>query len=81
MKIHQIDKEDMKLYEKITVPLGDLTNIAVLFQRVRINLRDAVGSENEAEKKRDIENIKKFRETISEEADKFEKTILTDEGR
>ena len=39
-KIHQINEADIKLYEKITVPLSDMGDMAVKYQRVRINLRD-----------------------------------------
>ncbi len=78
--IKQINVQDEKLYEKITVPLGDLANIAVAFQRVRINLRDVVESKDENEDKLYRENIRKLRETITERSDRFEKTILTEEG-
>jgi methyl-accepting chemotaxis protein len=78
--IKQIDAQDEKLYEKITVPLGDLGNIAVSFQRVRINLRDAVEAKDAKESQLHRENIKKLRQTITERSDKFEKTILTEEG-
>jgi methyl-accepting chemotaxis protein len=79
--IKKIDAQDDKLYEKITVPLGDLANMAVAYQRVRINLRDAVESKDATELRQYRENIKNLRQTIAERADKFEKTILTEEGR
>ncbi|HMX21044.1 MAG TPA: MCP four helix bundle domain-containing protein, partial [Anaerolineales bacterium] len=35
-----IDAADTRLYHNNTVPLSQLTNIAVAFQRTRVNLRD-----------------------------------------
>jgi methyl-accepting chemotaxis protein len=79
--INKIEVADTKLYEKITVPLGDLSDISTAFQRVRINLRDAAGETNAKERQSDIDNIKKLRQDINEKSEKFEKTILTEEGR
>jgi methyl-accepting chemotaxis protein len=79
--IKQIDAQDEKLYEKITVPLGDLANMSIAFQRVRINVRDLVETKDDKENQFFKDNILKLRQTITERSDKFEKTILTDEGR
>lgn len=81
MKIHKLDVEDTKLYDKITAPLGDLADISVKFQRIRINVRDAVESDDPQEKQAAKETIAKLRKEIREHCEKFEKTILTDEGR
>ena len=40
--IHTIDAAGTMSYEKVTVPLGELADIAISFQRVRINLRQFV---------------------------------------
>jgi len=81
IKIHQIDEADTKLYEKITVPLGDLADMSIAFQRVRINLRDIIELEDASEKQAALETLQQLRQAISEHSEKFEKTILTDEGR
>ena len=80
-KIYQIDDADTMLYEKITVPLGDLADMSVSFQRIRINLRDAVDSRNAQEQQAALETIARLRQEIEEGLIKFEKTILTDEER
>lgn len=80
-KIHLIDDADTKLYEKMTVPLGDLANMSIMFQRVRINLRDITETKDAQEKQAALETIKQLRLGISEHSTKFEKTILTEEGR
>jgi methyl-accepting chemotaxis protein len=81
IKIHTIDDADTKLYEKITVPIGQLASITEDFQRIRINMRDLVEATSAAEKQASLDTIKKLRGDINEESAKFEKTILTDEGR
>jgi methyl-accepting chemotaxis protein len=78
--IKQIDAQDEKLYQKVTQPLGDLAGMSVAFQRVRINLRDAVETKSESERQVYSENIKKLKQTIDELSARFEKTILTEEG-
>ena len=80
VSIKQIDAQDEKLYAKITVPLADLAGVSVAFQRVRVNLRDAVEAKDAKESQLYRDNISKLRQTITERSDKFEKTILTDEG-
>ena len=80
-KIYQIGNTDTKLYEKITVSLGDLANMSIAFQRVRINLMEAVESKDEIEVQAAVETISKLRKEISDGSDKFENTIITDEGR
>ncbi|MEI7816276.1 MAG: MCP four helix bundle domain-containing protein [Desulfuromonadales bacterium] len=80
-KIHMIDDADTRLYEKITLPLGDLGNVSTGFQRIRINLRDLVETNIAADKQSALDTIKKLRTENNERAAAFEKTILTDEGR
>ncbi len=80
-QIRVIETADTKLYEKVTVPLGELGNISVAFQRVRINLREYIETEDPQEKVAILETIKKLRAEISEKSATFEKSILTDQGR
>ncbi|EKD36976.1 MAG: hypothetical protein ACD_75C01304G0001, partial [uncultured bacterium] len=81
VEIRRIQSDDRRLYEKITVPMHDLAEMSVAFQRVRINLRDAVEATDPAEQALYLDTIRKLREVITEHQDNFEKTILTDEGR
>jgi methyl-accepting chemotaxis protein len=80
-KIHQVEDGGTKLFEKITVPLGDLAYMSIDFQRVRINLRDAVESTDEKEIQATLATVGKLRQEIGERSDRFEKSILTEEGR
>ncbi len=80
-QIHVIDDADTKLYEKVTVPLGEIADIAISFQRVRINMREMLYSTDIQEIARTQDVVKKLRENITAKQASYEKTILTDEGR
>jgi len=80
-KIHQIDDADTKLYEKVTVPLGDIGEVATVFQRMRVNSRDLITAATLEEKQKFANRIKELREINNKNVADFEKTILTDEGR
>jgi methyl-accepting chemotaxis protein len=80
-ELQGIKQDDIKMYQKVTVPLGEMGDMSVKFQRVRINLRDLVETNDPQEKQQIKETIKKLREGIGEHVKEIEKTILTDEGR
>ena len=81
VKIKQIDDADTMLYEKVTVPLGELSDISASFQRIRVNSRDLVAAKTKEERAGFETRIKELRAQTAELSKKFEKTILTDEGR
>ena len=80
-EIDKINRADNILYQKLTVPIGDLGDISVAFQKVRIDLRDMVETGDRAEKERIKEHTKALRASITEKVSALEKTIMTDEGR
>jgi len=55
--------------------------MSTTFQRIRINLRDTVESKDEKEMKASQETLTKLRQEIGDRADKFEKTIISDEAK
>jgi methyl-accepting chemotaxis protein len=77
----QIADADRKMYEKLAVPLGDLAVIAESFQRVRINLRDAVGATDENERRKALQTIQRLSATIGTHVESFEKSISDEEQR
>ncbi len=79
-KIQLVEHDGIKLYDGITVPMGELGAMSTTFQRVRINLREYVETADPQEKASSQELIKTLRAEIEEKAASFEKTILTDEG-
>lgn len=81
MKIYEIDHNAAKMYEKMTLPLGDLGALSVDFQRARINLRDAVETEDPTQRQKYIETVSKLRQDMTEHAARVEKTIGSESGR
>jgi methyl-accepting chemotaxis protein len=81
VEIKKMDDAGTKLYQKITMPISDLGDMSTAFQRIRINLRELIGADSQADKLAAIELIKKLRADLSVKSAAFEKTILTDEGR
>jgi len=81
LKIKQIDEADTVLYQSIAVPLGQLTNISVDFQRVRVNSRDLIYAGTGEERAEFIKRITELRNDITEVSKEYEKTLFTDEGK
>lgn len=81
VNIKTIDDADTKLYEMMTVPLGQMIEVAESFQRMRGNVKDIMLADTPDE-------IKKYEETIDTRNTEFitnlelvSETILTEEGR
>jgi methyl-accepting chemotaxis protein len=81
IEIGKIETADSILYEKITIPIGQLQDVSTFFQRIRVNTRDLMLAENKTDEMKYVANIKELRSGIDKAAGEFEKTILTDEGR
>jgi methyl-accepting chemotaxis protein len=81
VELKKMDDAGTKLYEKITIPIGDLQDISTAFQRIRVNTRDLILAENKAEEAKALATIKELRLTIDKSAADYEKTIFTEEGR
>jgi methyl-accepting chemotaxis protein len=81
VELKVIEEADSKLYEKITVPIGQLQDVSTFFQRIRVNTRDLILADNKEAENKAITTIKELRGSIDKAATEFEKTILTDEGR
>jgi len=80
-KIKEIDEADTKLYEKMTVPIGEVGQMETFFQRIRVNVRDYILAENDIDRKKYYDRIFELKSSFDEEAKKVETTLLTAEGR
>ena len=80
-KMHQIDAADTKLYEKITMPLADMVEVATSFQRIRVNLRDAVLAKNQTDRNAKFKRIEELTKIFQDNATKIESTLLTEKGK
>jgi len=77
-KIQGIQEADNKMYTAMTVPLAELGDMMQLFQRQRVNLRDAIMTG-------DVDKyggrIKEIEGELTKAEVSFEKTILSDKVR
>ncbi|HJV65799.1 MAG TPA: methyl-accepting chemotaxis protein [Geomonas sp.] len=80
-RIRKLDAEDTRLYQQYTAPLADLAAMSVAFQRVRINIRDAVEAKDPAARRGFVENIRTLRQVVADRSDPFAKTLTTEEAR
>ncbi|NSW92299.1 MAG: methyl-accepting chemotaxis protein [Firmicutes bacterium] len=79
--IRKIDNLDTKLYETMTVPLGEMAIIVESYQRMRANVKDILLTDDPA-KISDYENrIAQRNEEFSKNLKSYEKTLFTEEGR
>ena len=80
-KINVISDADTMLYEKGTVPVGQLAAFSISFQRIRVNIRDLISASNMEEKQKYADRITTLRKELDEEAQKYEKAIMGEEMR
>ena len=80
-KIHQIDESGTKMYEKVAMPLADLAEFSISFQRIRVNVRDIISANSMEEKQKYADRITELRKTLDEHATLYEKTLFSEEGK
>nr|WP_320134125.1 methyl-accepting chemotaxis protein [uncultured Holophaga sp.] len=78
MKMSAATESDTKLYEKVTVPLGDMATLMEDTQRIRVNMRDAIQTGNVEKYGARIEEL---RATITKAGDAFAASLLTENGK
>ncbi|MDD2733531.1 MAG: MCP four helix bundle domain-containing protein [Desulfuromonadaceae bacterium] len=75
-KLNQISTADTMLYEKGTVPIGQLADFSISFQRIRVNIRDIIAATDLEEKKKYAGRITDLRKQLDEAAAAYEKGIM-----
>jgi methyl-accepting chemotaxis protein len=81
LKIHAINLKTAELYAESTAPLGHLVQISNSFQRIRINLRDAVQAGNQQESKRYQGIIEGLEAKLDREVLEYAKGDRSDEDK
>jgi methyl-accepting chemotaxis protein len=77
-KIRVIDAADTTLYEKMTIPLGEMGDLREKFQRQRVDIRDAIMTGDVEKGRKKLDEIDA---EVSKVEESFQKTLLTDEGK
>ena len=81
VNITAIGNSDEQLYQKMTVPISQLTAISTNFQMIRVNLRDAMLADNSNQVAVYSNKADNCYKKISDLSAQYEKSIWTDEMR
>ncbi len=81
LNINKIDALDEEMYEKITIPLGNLIDITDAYQNMKNNIRNSILASNENEVTQYEKELDKNSTNFDKYLDTFTKTILTEEGK
>ena len=81
MSLNHINQADKRLYEKITVPMGNLVTVASSFHQARIILRDMVRTNDATVLNNGVAALDELVGKVGESAAVIEKTILTEDGK
>lgn len=80
-RLKELKVADENMYLKMTVPLNDLTDLAIAFQRIRVNVRDIVLATSNEDISLHENLIRDLANQFEISANKIEATILTQEGK
>jgi len=79
--IRQIDEADTRLYQNYTVPIMQLDQLGIAFQRIRVNMRDAILIDDAKEQQAKYDTIKELSAEMDSVADEYKALIETQEMR
>jgi methyl-accepting chemotaxis protein len=79
--IKKIESLDTKLYEMMTVPLGEMVNYVEAYQRMRGNVKDIILSTNQEQINDYQSRIKDRNAEFDKNLESFGATLLTEEGK
>jgi len=74
-----LSQSDTVLYEKMTVPIEQMSHIGVAFQRTRVNVRDMIEAQDQEDIQANIEKVKQRRSEIDKWSTEFEELMISDE--
>ena len=74
-----LNNSDTELYEHMTVPLSEISQISTKFEQTRIYLRNAITSNNPDEIQKNSDQISELRSDVSGLMDKLDQSIQSDD--
>lgn len=80
-RINKTNKDYTELYENYGVAIGDIGNVSISYQRLKINLDNLILYKNISERNQYIDKINSYDNKIKENLILFEKSIQTEEAR
>ncbi|HHW66292.1 methyl-accepting chemotaxis protein [Defluviitalea raffinosedens] len=81
INIKQMDRNDNTLYENMTVPLSEVGQMSIVFQKIRVNIRNMVLEDDLDEINSTYKTVETYLSELHTLAASFEKTILADRTR
>ncbi|SFC91589.1 methyl-accepting chemotaxis protein [Clostridium uliginosum] len=81
ISLKNINDKDTELYELNTVPLGEISDVAVDFQRTRVNVRQIIIEKDSKEKEEIVRKIEDLDKEINNQLNEFEKTNTHNETK
>ena len=81
VSIKSIEKADTKLYEKFTVPIGQLQEMISSYLLIRLTFEELHDETDPAKKKDKVVKIRELLDTLDQDSAEFAKSILTREGQ
>ena len=80
VNIKQLNDSDTYLYERMTIPLSEITVVVGSYQRMRGNVKDIILSTTAAQISDYEDRINLRNEEFDENLENFSKTLITEEG-
>ena len=81
MNMGAADKRDTTLYEQGTAPFEQVMEIGTNFQRVRVNYRDMMRSQDREKLQYYIEHTNSLIDTIKNDIKMYESALMTEDGK
>jgi methyl-accepting chemotaxis protein len=81
LKMEQMAKADVFLYEKTTVPIADLAEISTTFQMAIREIRDLVREKDPQKKEEIISEIESYRGRMSKAGEHYETTFIDENDK
>lgn len=79
VNINHIAESDDVLYNNMTVPIVQMSNISTNFQRMRVNLRDAITAQSQEDIQANLVKVEERRADIDKESEAFGAKIISAE--
>jgi len=80
-ELKQLDAADTALYETVAVPLGYTVDISTSFQRIRVNVRDAIYADTKEESAKYINRIAELNTEWDKTLKLYEGTLIDEEDK
>jgi methyl-accepting chemotaxis protein len=79
--IGHIAEADTRMYVMMTLPLAEIGEASTHFQRMRGNIYELIDAKDAASREKLVGMIKERRKDVAENADAFEKSLFSEEGK